>query len=95
LLQTIRHESKLPGSALMADQRATLDHQRSTTGLAFLCTKSIMQQADDGSVDEHPRLPPFGVPGLQRLKAPISRKKRFEAAALFFEADARLGGVAR
>jgi hypothetical protein len=54
-----------------------------------------MQQADDGSVDEHPRLPPFGVPGLQRLKAPISRKKRFEAAALFFEADARLGGVAR
>jgi hypothetical protein len=40
----------------MADQRATLDHQRSTTGLAFLSTKSIVQQADDGSVDEHQRL---------------------------------------
>jgi hypothetical protein len=41
-----------------------------------------MQQADHGSVDEHQRLPPFGVPGLQRLKAAISHKKRFEAAAL-------------
>jgi hypothetical protein len=55
----------------MADQRATLDHQLSTTGLAFLCTKPIVQQADDGSVDEHQRLLAFDMPGLQRLKTPI------------------------
>jgi hypothetical protein len=62
----------------MADQRATLDHELSTTGYAPL---TIVQQADDGSVDEHQRQPTVRRAWFTKTEGADFSQKRIDAAA--------------